>query len=288
MTNPRSKALSGRSRPYTFAVLFAVVALALTTLSPAQTALARDGRSGSPKPTIVLVHGAWADASSWTRVTTRLQDDGYTVRAIPNQLRSLSGDAASVRAFLQTLTGPVVLVGHSYGGAVITNAATGLPNVKALVYVNAMALDEGETPFQAVGPDSALAVPDPTTVFDLVPAALPPTPDTDLYLKKSTVFESFATGLSPAEKTMVWATQRPGRFGGLLDASGVPAWRTIPSWYLIGTGDKIIPANAQRSMAARAGSTVTEYDAGHLGLMSDPRTVTRGIERAATAAVPSH
>ena len=266
------------------AVVLAVAALVLNGLGPAGSAVAEDKRTGSAKPTIVLVHGAWADASSWSRVISRLQDDGYKVRAIPNQLRSLAGDAASVRAFLETLTGPIVLVAHSYGGAVITNAATGLPNVKALVYVNAMALDEGQTPFEAVGPDSALAVADPTTVFDFVPASAP-TPDTDLYLKKSAVFESFATGLSPSEKTMIWATQRPARFGGLTDASGVPAWRTIPSWYLLGLNDKIIPASAQRAMAENAGSRITEYDAGHLGLISDANTVARGIERAAKASL---
>lgn len=250
----------------------------LASLTPSLTADAQGGRS--PKPTIVLVHGAWADASSWQRVIQRLHDDGYTVRAIPNPLRSLPGDAASVRAFLQTVPGPVVLVGHSYGGAVVTNAATGLPNVKALVYVNAFALDEGESALQVAGPDSALSVPDPTTVFDFVPAG-PPTPTTDLYLKRSTVFTSFATGLDADEKAMVYATQRPGAFGGLADQSGIPAWRTISSWYLIGTGDKIIPPDVQRSLAKRAGSKVTEFDEGHLGLMSDPKTTTRVIEQAA-------
>ena len=237
------------------------------------------------KPTIVLVHGAWADASSWNKVVARLQDDGYTVRAVPNTLRSLASDAASVRAFLETLTGPIVLVGHSYGGMVVTNAATGNPNIKALVYVNSFAPEEGESAFELAGPDSALAVPDPTTVFDTIPATLPPTPDTDLYLKRSAVFQSFAPGLSALEKAIVYATQRPATFGALTEPSGVPAWRTIPSWYLIGIKDKIIPASAQRAMAARAGSTVTEYDAGHLGLMSDPKTVTQGIERAAKASV---
>ena len=231
-------------------------------------------------PTIVLVHGSWADASSWNSVTKQLVDDGYTVRAIPNPLRSVAGDAASVRAFLQTLTGPVVLVGHSYGGFVITNAATGLPNVKALVYVNAFAPEAGENPFQLVGPESALAV-DPTTVFDLVPAALPPTADTDVYLKRSTVFASFATGLSDDDKDLVFVTQRPGAFGALNEPSETPAWKTIPSWSAIGVNDQIIPASSQRTMSKRAGATVTEYDAGHLGLMTDPKTVTDVIEQAA-------
>lgn len=254
------------------------------TAQPTTPAPAGESPHRPDSPIVVLVHGAWADASSWTRVTERLQDDGYTVRAVANPLRSLAGDAATVRGFLETLSGPIVLVGHSYGGAVITNAATGVPAVEALVYVNAFAPDEGESPFELAGSDSALAG-DPTTLFDVVPAALPPTPNTDLYLKESVVDESFATGLSRDEKRMVWATQRPAAFGGLTDRSAEPAWRTIPSWYLVGVKDQIIPVGAQRAMAARAGSTVTEYAAGHLGLMSDARAVAQGIDEAARASV---
>ncbi|WP_328476097.1 alpha/beta hydrolase [Actinoplanes sp. NBC_00393] len=254
------------------AVLLAAGLLVSLQPGPAQSATA--------KPTVVLVHGAWADASSWSEVIPRLHADGYTVAAVANPLRSLSGDAAYVRAYLESLTGPIVLVAHSYGGAVITNAATGNPNVKALVYVNAFAPDQGESATQLAGPDSALSV-DPTTVFDFVPATLPPTPETDLYLKKSTVFASFATGLNAKDKALVAATQRPATLGALNEPSGVAAWRSIPSWYLLGTKDKIIPASAQRAMAQRAGSAVTEYPAGHLGLLSDARTVAQGIERAA-------
>ncbi|TDD23762.1 alpha/beta hydrolase [Kribbella turkmenica] len=238
--------------------------------------------SRSARPTVVLVHGAWADASSWTGVVERLQDDGYTVRAIANPLRSLSGDAASVKAFLGTVQGPVVLVGHSYGGAVITNAATGNPNVRALVYVNAFAPDTGESATQLAGLDSALSA-DPTTIFDFVPATLPPTAETELYLKESTVFTSFATGLSADDKAVVAATQRAATIGALNEPSGTPAWRTIPSWYLLGTEDKIIPAGVQRTMATRAGSNLTTFEEGHVGLMTDPRTTTRLIERAAKA-----
>lgn len=284
MTSRRFHAALRAWRTHAAAAIVLAVALVSLSLGTAGSAVAQEGQSGPVKPTIVLVHGAWADASSWTKVITRLQADGYTVIAPANPLRSIAGDAAFVRAFLETLTGPVVLVGHSYGGAVITNAATGLPNIKALVYVNAFAPDQGETPFALAGSDSALAA-DPTTVFDFVPAALPPTGATELYLKKSTVFNSFAPGLSAEDKTIVWATQRSGPISALNEPSGTPAWRTIPSWYLIGTKDKIIPASAQRAMAKRAGSIVTEYDAGHLGLMTDPRTVTQGIERAARASV---
>ncbi|MFC4054158.1 alpha/beta fold hydrolase [Actinomadura syzygii] len=273
-----------RRRPTAAAIVLSAVALILASLSQTSSAFSQEKPSKTTKPTIVLVHGAWADASNWSGVVARLQDDGYQVAAIANPLRSLSGDAASVRAYLETVRGPVVLVGHSYGGAVITNAATGNPNIKALVYVNAFAPDEGESGTQLAGPDSALSV-DPTTVFDFVPATLPPTPTTDLYLKKSTVFASFATGLSARDKAIVAASQRAATLGALSEPSGAPAWRTIPSWYLIGKKDAIIPPSAERAMAKRAHSTVIEYNGGHLGLISDPGTVTRGIELAARTTV---
>jgi pimeloyl-ACP methyl ester carboxylesterase len=272
-----------RRRPAA-AILVLAVALVLTSIVQTQSAFSQEKRHKTPKPTVVLVHGAWADASSWNKVVTRLQDDGYPVVAVANPLRSLSGDAAFVRAFLEAQKGPIVLVGHSYGGAVITNAATGNANVKALVYVNAFAPDEGESATALAGPDSALSV-DPATVFDFVPNTLPPTPATDLYLKRSTVSASFATGLDARDKALVTATQRPATVGALNEPSGAPAWRSIPSWYLIGAQDKIIPAAAERAMAARAGSTVAEYRAGHLGLMTHPGTVTRVIERAARSSV---
>jgi len=228
------------------------------------------------------VHGAWADASSWSGVVQRLQSEGYTVAAVANPLRSLSGDAAYVRAFLDTLTGPIVLVGHSYGGAVITNAATGDPAVRALVYVDAFAPDRGQVVTQLAGPHSALTVPDPTTVFNFVPQA-PPTPTTDLYLKRSTFLSAFANGLSSTEARILAASQRPATLGAITEPSGTPAWRTIPSWYLIGTQDKIIPPSAERAMAHHAGSTISYFHAGHLGLISDPEPVAEVIERAAKA-----
>ena len=283
-SSDNSAARRGRRRPANLTIALAATGLVLASLTPTQSIGAPDSRNGAAKPTIVLVHGAWADASNWSGVVTRLQQDGYKVAAIANPLRTLSGDAASVRAFLETVKGPIVLVGHSYGGAVITNAATGNPNVKALVYVNAFAPDEGESAVALAGPDSALSV-DPTTVFDFVPATLPPTADTDLYLKKSVVFDSFAPGLSATDKALVAASQRAATLGALSEPSGPPAWRTIPSWYLLGTKDKIIPRSAQTAMAERAGSTITKYDAGHLGLISEPKTVTQGIERAAKASV---
>lgn len=266
------------TQPFATAIL---AALALLAVGLTATHSAASG-ARTTKPTVVLVHGAWADASSWSAVVTRLQDDGYRVAALANPLRSLSGDAASIRAYLDTITGPIVLVGHSYGGAVISNAATGHPGVKALVYVNAFLPDTGDSATQLAGPDSALSA-DPTTIFDFVPATAP-TPSTELYLKRSTVFASFATGLSYDGKALVAATQRPATLGALNEPSATPAWRTIPSWAVIGTKDLIIPLGAQRSMADRANATTTTYDAGHVGLMTHPTTITRVIEGAAKAA----
>jgi len=243
---------------------------------------AHGARSHAPKPMVVLVHGAWADASSWSGVVQRLQADGYRVAAPPNPLRSLSGDAAYVRTYLDSLSGPIVLVGHSYGGAVITNAATGDPNVRALVYVDAFAPDKGENVSQLAGPDSALSV-DPTTVFNFVPATLPPTATTDLYINTSTFLTSFANGVPITQARVLAVSQRPATLGPITEPSGVPAWRTIPSWYLIGTRDKIIPPAAERAMAERAHSIISFFHAGHLGLISNPNAVVRVIERAANA-----
>jgi pimeloyl-ACP methyl ester carboxylesterase len=264
-------------------VVAAVAVVLLAVLGGAQASFANGHQTA--KPTVVLVHGAWADASGWSGVVKRLQDDGYPVAAIPNELRSLSGDAADVRAYLETIPGPIVLVGHSYGGAVITDAATGLPNVKALVYIDAFAPDEGQSVTPLAGLDSALAVAatDPGAVFTLVPPSMPLTPATDLYLKPSTFLTSFANGVPARDARILAATQRPATVAALNEPSGVPAWRTIPSWFLIGTQDRIIPPAAERAMAEHAGSTISTFNAGHLGLVSDPAAVTRVVERAAKA-----
>ncbi|MCU1586348.1 MAG: alpha/beta hydrolase [Microbacteriaceae bacterium] len=162
-----------------------------------------------PKPTIVLVHGSWADASSWNAVATELRGPGFTVLAPPNLLRGLPADAAYVASFVaQRTTGPVVLVGHSYGGAVITNAATEGGEVRALVYVDAFIPDEGETVFQILGGSgSALDVPDPTTVLDIVGYPGAPEGDAEAFLKPSTVHDAFAQDLPEADR---WLIDRGG------------------------------------------------------------------------------
>ena len=268
---------SNRSRssvPRVLTVLAAVLAMVLTAVTPAAASHPR-----GPKPTVVLVHGAWADGSSWAGVTRRLLDDGYTVRVPPNPLRSISNDAGTIRNFLNTLSGPIVLVGHSYGGAVITNAATGNPNVKALVYVDAFAPAQGEAIFPLAGADSALAV-DPTTVFDFVPYPGAPPGDVDLYLKHDTFVTSFASGVPRRQAENLYPSQRPLTLSAGSEPSGVPAYATIPSWYVLGTRDRIITPSAQEFMAVRAHSTITRIKAGHLGLLTKPGTVTKVIERA--------
>jgi len=250
---------------------------------PAAQAPAEDprGQHGA-KPTIVLVHGAWADASSWNGVVTRLQRDGYPVLAPPNPLRSLPGDAAYLAAFLATVPGPIVLVGHSYGGAVITNAATGNPNVQALVYVDAFAPAQGETILPLVGPDSALAV-DPATVFDLRPYPGGPVGDADVYLKPQVVADSFAQDLPPRATAVMAATQRPLAFSAGAEPSGVPAYDSIPSWWLLGLEDKVIPAAQQLFMAHRAHARITEIHASHVSLISRPDAVVQLVVAAARA-----
>ena len=265
-----------RSRVLT--LLIAILTVVLAAATPAVAS-----HPNGPKPTIVLVHGAWADGSSWSKVTSRLLDDGYQVRVPPNPLRSLPNDAGTIRDFLDTLSGPIVLVGHSYGGAVITNAATGNSNVTALVYVDAFAPAQGESVLPLAGADSALAVPDPTTVFDFVPYPGAPAGDFDLYLKHDTFVTSFASGVPRREAENLYPSQRPVTLSAGNDPSGTPAYATIPSWYVLGTRDRIITPTAQEFMATRAHSTITRVAAGHLSLVTEPGTVTKVIEQAARA-----
>jgi pimeloyl-ACP methyl ester carboxylesterase len=242
-------------------------------LNPAASAQSGHGS----KPTVVLVHGAWADGSSWDGVVARLLRDGYPVDVFPTPLRSLSGDSAALRAYLATVSGPIVLVGHSYGGAVITNAATGGGQVRALVYVDAFAPDAGQPVIALPGPDSALQNP---AILQLVPAGAP-TPTTDLYIDKSLFPAAFANDLPAAKARVLAITQRPVTYGALTEPSLTPAWRSIPSWYEIGTRDKVIPATVQRQMAMTIGAHIRTAPTGHLPMVSHPGDVTATIEAAA-------
>ncbi|WP_345799975.1 alpha/beta hydrolase [Microbacterium sp. AZCO] len=240
------------------------------------------------KPTIVLVHGAWADASSWNAIIPPLQAEGFTVLAPPNELRGLEGDAASIASFLaQRTSGPVVLVGHSYGGAVITNAGAKGGDVRALVFVDAFLPDEGENIVQILGGSgSALDVADPTTVLDV--AVYPGAPDgiIDAYLKPETVHTAFAQDLPEADRDLIVATQRPASLLINITPSGEPAWKTIPSWAVLGTLDLTIPIETQRRMAERAGATITEVEGSHVSMVSQPHATLDAIH-AAVAAVTS-
>jgi pimeloyl-ACP methyl ester carboxylesterase len=236
-----------------------------------------------PKPTIVLVHGAWADGSSWNAVASQLQSQGFTVLVPTNLLRGVAADSAYVSSFLsQRTSGPVVLVGHSYGGFVITNAATGGGDVRALVYVDAFMPVEGETVFQILGGSgSALDVPDPTTVLDLV--GYPGAPDGDLeaFLKADTVHRAFAQDLPEPDRWLIVESQRPITLSANTAPSATPAWKALPSWTVVGTQDLVIPPDTQRRMATRAGATITEAPGSHVSMVSHPQVTIDAILAAA-------
>jgi len=238
-----------------------------------------------PQPTIVLVHGAWADGSSWNAVSVELQRQGYTVLTPPNLLHGVAGDSAYVASFLaQRTTGPVVLVGHSYGGVVITNAGTGGGDVQALVYVNAFIPDVGESVFDILGGSgSALDVPDPTAVLDLAGYPDSPEGDVEAFLKPSTVHESFAQDLPEADRWLIAASQRPIALGANVGPTETTAWASIPTWAVVGTEDRVIPPDTQRSMAERAGATITEVDASHVSMVSRPEVTIEAIVDAAAS-----
>jgi pimeloyl-ACP methyl ester carboxylesterase len=236
-----------------------------------------------PQPTIVLVHGAWADSSSWNPVATELRRRGFTVLAPPNLLRGVATDAAYISSFVaQRTSGPVVLVGHSYGGFVITNAAVEGGDVRALVFVDAFVPEPGETVFQILGGSgSALAVPDPTTVLDLVGYPGAPEGDVEAFLKPDTVHTSFAQDLGEDERWLIVAGQRPITLGANTTPSVAAAWKNFPSWAVVGTDDLVIPAGTQRSMAERAGAKITEVAGSHVSMLSHPQVTIDAILAAA-------
>jgi pimeloyl-ACP methyl ester carboxylesterase len=240
----------------------------------------------SAKPTVVLVHGAWADGSSWDGVVRDLQKQGYTVDVPPNPLRGLQYDSDYLRDYLKTVKGPIVLAGHSYGGAVITDAATGNPNVKALVYVDAFIPDKGESLLSLLTPKNPNEPGlNPEELFNFVPFPGAPKGVSDLYLKPEVLPVAFANGLPKAEAAVLAATQRPIASNALAEKSSAPAWKTIPSWAVIGTEDHILPPSLQEFMTKRAGSHVTDVKASHLSLIAKPKVVAGVI---ATAAKHAH
>jgi pimeloyl-ACP methyl ester carboxylesterase len=208
-----SKHLSNQLQHHRRRIAAGVIALGLAIGALAGNAIASSptARTAQAKPTIVLVHGAWANTASWSGVIERLQAEGYTVYAPPNPLRSLTGDAQTIADFLKTIKGPIVLVGHSYGGAVITNAANGIPNVKALVYVDAFAPAKGESAFEltATFPGSVLNSPPPPEVFKSVPFPGAKEGDLLLYVNLAFFMNGFANDLSAKQGAVAEATQAP-------------------------------------------------------------------------------
>jgi pimeloyl-ACP methyl ester carboxylesterase len=238
----------------------------------------------STRPTIVLVHGSFADASGFTDVIQRLQAMGYPTLAPSNPLRTLVNDAAYVRSVLDTIDGPIVLVAHSYGGMVITNAASGNPNVEALVYVNAFAPAEGES-----ATDLAYKFPGSMLTPEHLTVRPCPTPDPtqsgqEAYINADVFREAFAADVDPATTAVMAATQRPIDFASLQQSSGTPAWQTIRSWFVIGRDDRTIPVALHRFMAERAGAVRTvELPASHVLMISRPAELIDVIVVAAEA-----
>jgi pimeloyl-ACP methyl ester carboxylesterase len=234
----------------------------------------------SGKPTIVLVHGAFAESSSWDAVVGELRALGYPVIAAANPLRGVKNDADYVASILSDIKGPIVLVGHSYGGNVITNAVNGNRNVKALVYVAAFAPDKGESAAELCGryPGGAL------TSMLAPPVALPGG-GKDLYIEQDKFGAQFDADVASKYTKVLAATQRPIAEAALNEPSGVPAWETTPSWFIYGDLDRNIPQAALAFMAKRAGSkeTVVVKGAAHFVMVSRPDAVVDLIRRAATA-----
>ncbi|MFI5736330.1 alpha/beta fold hydrolase [Kribbella sp. NPDC051587] len=255
----------------------ALAVTAATLLIPSSSATAtQESYSNGPKPTIVLVHGAFADASSWNGEIAELERRGYPVIAPPNPLRSVATDAASVRALVRSVKGPVVLVGHSYGGQVITQVNE--PNVKALVYIAGFLPAQGESAF-----DLSNKFPGSTLGPTLQPVPLADG-GTDLYVEQDLFWKQFAADVPRSQARLMAATQRPITDAALKDPSGAPAWAKIPSYSLIPTADKNIPPAAQEFMAKRAKAhTVIVKGASHAVLVSQPHKVTQLIIAAANA-----
>jgi pimeloyl-ACP methyl ester carboxylesterase len=238
-----------------------------------------EARTGTP--TVVLVHGAFADSSSWNGVIAQLRRDGYPVIAVANPLRSLHGDAALLRDVLDSIDGPIVVAGHSYGGSVMSEAVEGHPRVKALVYVASFLLDEGESTGELAGkyPGNELG-----SALRPVPVRAPDGQAVDdLYIEQGKFHAIFAADVPADAAELMAVTQRPIIGDALADKATKAAWKTIPSWSLVTLQDLAVPADAQRFMAERASSSVVEVDASHAVPVSRPDVVARLIDEAARA-----
>jgi pimeloyl-ACP methyl ester carboxylesterase len=228
--------------------------------------------AATTSPTVVLVHGAFADASGFASVIGELQADGLTVRAWANPLRGLSSDAASLQSFVSAIDGPVVLVGHSYGGAVITQASPALSNVKALVYLAAFAIDEGESGagIQENFPPSLLAANARPTAYDAP----------DVFIDYDLFRATFCADLPVGVAAVLAATQRPLAGAALAEPATAVGWKTIPSWFLISDHDGAIHPDLQRFMAERMKATTETIEASHVAFQSQPVAVAQFIRQA--------
>ncbi|MGV9246176.1 alpha/beta fold hydrolase [Streptomyces sp. NPDC003710] len=246
----------------------------------AAPAEAADAASGT-KPTIVLVHGAFADASSWNGVVERLERQGYPVVAPANPLRGLYNDATYIASVLDGIKGPIVLVGHSYGGAVISTAAAGNSRVKSLVYVSALMPDKGETAMSLAGRfPTELAGATRSVPFRAGGGVT----GTDLYLQPDKLHRIFAADLPERTARVLAATQRPVSTAAFSEKAEVAAWRTLPSWFLVAKQDRTINPAQERFEARRAGSHTVEIDSSHVAMISHPDAVTGLVLQAAKSA----
>jgi pimeloyl-ACP methyl ester carboxylesterase len=263
------------TRPWRAALrLFAITTVAYS--AAAATASAQAGSAMAKRPNIVLVHGAWGDASSWSGVIERLQRAGYQVSAVQLTLSSFEEDVARTRALLAAQTGPTLLVAHSFGGAVITRLGADAPNVIGLAYESAFAPDRGETM-------KAILNQPPQPAGG---AAIHPDARGYLWLDPDGYVKFFAPDVPPAEARVMAATQKPIAAGVLFDESpfGQPAWKSLPTWYLVTTEDQMLPPDAQRFFAKRMGAAVTSLAGSHASMVSHPDAVASFIVKAAVAA----
>ena len=254
-------------------LLSAVAVVIAVLLVVGITVRAQEGTSDMTLPNIVLVHGAWADGSSWTPVIERLQAQGYNVIAPQFPHTSLAANIDRLHQVLNRLEGPTILAGHSYGGQIITAGATDQPNVVGLVYIAAFGLDEGE----AIS--ALLAQGEPTAAL----AHLDVDAEGFAWLPQDDFVNHFAADVDPAVASVMWSTQNPIHLSVLEDVMGVPAWKSIPSWYMVATNDEAIPPDAERLFAGRMAATVVEVESSHVPMMSQPDAVVELITTAATA-----
>lgn len=258
-------------------LLGAIVVILIVVLVIGVPVSAQEGSTEMALPNIVLVHGAWADGSSWTPVIKLLQADGYNVTAVQLPHTSLQADVDKLRYVLALQDGPTIVAGHSFGGQVISALGEDAPNVVGLVYVAAFGLDEGES----IGALLAQGEPTPALAHLVVDA------QGFAWLPEDDFVNQFAWDVDPADAAAMYATQQPLHLSALEDVMGVPAWKSLPSWYMVATEDRAIPPDAERLFAGRMGATTVEVESSHVPMFSHPADVAALIEEAATATASS-